>query len=106
MRDVLDDAIDRIPVGVDIKDGHEDGNLEPPVVEILILRHLFDGNDRSVGWGDHEALRVVREAAVWAAEEVQYEGKKDDRRGGEEVKKEPFVDRIVDQEINDKQKGK
>ena len=70
-------------------------------MEIFVLIDMLKSHDSAVGRGDDEALGVVGETAVGAAEEVQDEAEEDDRGDDEEVKKEPFVYRVIDQQIDD-----
>ena len=68
----LDTAVHRIPVGMDIRDAHENGDHQPPVMEIFTLVHLFQHHNPPVGRGYHRAFRRTVENADGTTEKIEH----------------------------------
>lgn len=70
--DIADLAGNRIPVDVDVEEGHKDRHSDAPVVEILVLLDFLYGDDVAVARRDHQRV-VNQRLAVGYAEESRHE---------------------------------
>ena len=76
MRDMFHRAIDGEPVGMDIENRHEDGDLQALFVQDLVFHDLLDGYDRAVSRCDDQSFGIIGEATVRTTEEIQNQEKK------------------------------
>ena len=72
------------PVGVHVQRTHEDGHLEPAVVEIFGLVHLLDDHDLAVGRSNDDACGVLLELADGTTVEVNRQRIDQTRRHGKD----------------------
>ena len=74
MLDRLDMAVNRKPVGMDIKQRHENGNHNPFVMEILVFLYFLKYYYLSVGWSNDQSFSVSVEEADGTPKEVDHNG--------------------------------
>lgn len=79
------DAFDGEPVGVDVGDGHKDGNHQSAVVEIFILFDLFNHHNLSVGSSDDGSFCFSAKLSNGTTEEVQHDAIEDGRDGEDAI---------------------
>ena len=74
MLDRLDMSVNRKPVGMDIKQRHENGNHNPFVMEILVFLYFLKYYYLSVGWSNDQSFSVSVEEADGTPKEVDHNG--------------------------------
>ena len=70
----LDNAFNGIPVGMHVGDGHEDGNHDAAVVEILVFVHFLNHYDFSVGRSHCYIFGFSVEDTDGTSEEIDHNG--------------------------------
>lgn len=69
----LDDAVYGKPIGMDVGQGHENGDHFAFVVEVLLLVNFFNHNYFAVGRSNHHSFCLAFEVANGATEEVDHD---------------------------------